>query len=365
MFHLQVSAPYLSTRFHGSVKADAVFLTLDSTTDRPMPKRDDSSTSREIVPVSGVERGESAIATAILEFVSRIPDSDVPRAGQADAEETSRRIASSAANKAALTAGSLALPPGPLGWLTVLPELIAIWRIQGQMVSDIAAAYGKTARLGREQMLWCLFRHTAAQAFRDVAIRVGDRLVFRTAATSVLQRVAGRIGVSVSKRAVGKGISRWLPVVGALGVGAYAYYDTGQVAKTAMELFSGDFHTDDGDPDGSGPRVADKTHSHPSGGKAASKAATEASTRRPGTARDAKARGTAATGRTKAARSKAPSKTGIATAIGGVGADRVGDPKPKASARKAVKRPAAKKPAPRKPTKTATKKAVRKRIRTT
>ena len=191
-----------------------------------MAKKDASSTSREIVPVSA-DRGESPVAKAILEFVSRIPESDVPRI-KGDAAEECRRLAASAAQKAAITAGTLALPPGPLGWLTVLPELVAIWRIQGQLVSDIAAAYGKTPKLGREQMLWCLFRHTAAQAFRDVAIRVGDRLVFRTTATSVLQRLAGRIGVSVSKRAVGKGISRWLPVVGALGVGAYAYYDTGQ-----------------------------------------------------------------------------------------------------------------------------------------
>ena len=32
-------------------------------------------------------------------------------------------------------------------------------------------------------------------------------------------------------------MSRWLPVVGAMGVGAYAYYDTRQVAKTAVALF--------------------------------------------------------------------------------------------------------------------------------
>jgi hypothetical protein len=211
-----------------------------------MARRDPAPTSKEIVAMPA-DRGESPVAKAILEFVSRIPDSEVPRASKGTVEEECRRLASAAANKAAITAGSLALPPGPLGWLTVLPELVAIWRIQGQLVSDIASAYGKTARLGREQMLWCLFRHTAAQAFRDVAIRVGDRLVFRTAATSVLQRLAGRIGVSVSKRAVGKGISRWLPVVGALGVGAYAYYDTGQVAKTAIDLFSGDVHIDDGE----------------------------------------------------------------------------------------------------------------------
>ncbi len=214
-----------------------------STTERSMSTPDDSPTSREIVPVHGGERGENVIAAAILDFVSHIPASAEPVTGHAD--DTSRRIANAAANKAALTAGSLALPPGPLGWFTVVPELVAIWRIQGQMVSDIAAAYGKTATLGREQMLWCLFRHTAAQAFRDVAVRVGDRLVFRTAATGVVQRLAGRIGLSVSKRALGKGISRWLPVVGAMGVGAYAYYDTQQVARTAIDLFGAVVHTDD------------------------------------------------------------------------------------------------------------------------
>jgi hypothetical protein len=150
-----------------------------------------------------------------------------------------------AAQRAALTAGSLALPPGPLGWLTLLPELIAIWKIQGQMVSDIAAAYGQQANLGREQMLWCLFRHTAAQAFRDLVVRMGDRLVFRRMSHTVAQRVARQVGVKLTRRTVSEGISRWLPVVGALGVGAYAYYDTGQVANTAIALFSGEIDMDE------------------------------------------------------------------------------------------------------------------------
>ena len=122
----------------------------------------------------------------------------------------------------------------------MLPELIAIWRIQAQMVSDIAAAYGKQATLGREQMLWCLFRHTAAQAFRDLVVRMGDRLLFRRVSYAVVERIAKQVGVKIGQRAAGKGLARWLPVVGALGVGAYAYYDTGQVAATAIELFSGE-----------------------------------------------------------------------------------------------------------------------------
>jgi hypothetical protein len=201
-----------------------------------MARKSANSTSKEIIAVASTQDMGGA-AKAILDFVSKIPASKEPTSRLPDG--AAKRIANAAASKAGLTAGSLALPPGPLGWLTVLPELVMIWKIQAQMVSDIASTFGKEATLGREQMLYCLFRHTAAQAFRDVVIRMGDRLVFRRAGMAALERIAKNIGIGVSRRAVGKGISRWLPVVGALGVGAYAYYDTAQVAKTAIDLFSG------------------------------------------------------------------------------------------------------------------------------
>jgi len=200
-----------------------------------------SDDRKQLPAVIGADE-HSRVTQAILDFVSEIPGSKVGTSTMPETE--ARRIANRAAQRAALAAGSLALPPGPLGWLTVLPELIAIWKIQAQMVSDIAAAYGRHAELGREQMLWCLFRHTTAQAFRDLVIRMGDRLLFRRMSYAIVERVAKRVGLKITQRAVGKGLARWLPVVGALGVGAYAYYDTGQVASTAIAMFNGDFHTE-------------------------------------------------------------------------------------------------------------------------
>lgn len=195
--------------------------------------------------IAAVEHGR--LTEAILDFVSEVPASRIGNSTDPRAE--AQRLARRAAKRAALTAGSLALPPGPLGWLTLLPELIAIWKIQGQMVSDIAAAYGHHASLGREQMMWCLFRHTAAQAFRDLVVRMGDRLVFRSMSYGVAQRVARQIGVKLTQRTLSKGLARWLPVIGALGVGAYAYYDTGHVANTAIEMFEGGIGIDSGNDD--------------------------------------------------------------------------------------------------------------------
>jgi len=176
------------------------------------------------------------LSRVVLEMVGRIPDTEEHRSRGPD--ERARAIGAAAANKAALAAGTLALPPGPLGWLTIVPELVAIWRIQRQMVADIAGAYGVSADLTRSHMLYCLFRHAAAQALRDVGVQVGARLLIQDVPLRVIERAAAKIGVHLSKRLAGRGIARWLPLIGALGVGAYAYYDTGQVARTAIALFS-------------------------------------------------------------------------------------------------------------------------------
>jgi hypothetical protein len=188
-----------------------------------------------IVPSNRSSDASRRMADAVLNFIARVPRTRESRSAKPG--DRARALASAAAVKAAIAAGTLALPPGPLGWLTILPELTLIWKIQAQMVADLAGTYGKQSSLTREQMLYCLFRHTAAQAFRDLVVRAGERFLVRSASVQALQAIARTIGIHISQRSLGKGVSRLIPFVGAVGVGAYAYFDTGQVAKTAIELF--------------------------------------------------------------------------------------------------------------------------------
>ncbi len=183
-------------------------------------------------------KAANQLAERILRVLSEVPASQ--ETVKTDPLAAARGRANQAAIAAATAAGSLALPPGPLGWLTILPELMAVWRIQAHMVADIAAYFGKQGSLTREHMVYCLFRHAASQAVRDLVVRVGERAIIRSASAGVLNRVAQRIGVNLTQRVATRAASRWLPVVGALGVAAYAYYDTGQVAKSAIELFQRD-----------------------------------------------------------------------------------------------------------------------------
>ena len=141
-----------------------------------------------------------------------------------------------AAQKAALLSGSLALPPGPFGMLTVLPDIYLIWKVQRQMVADIFALHGREAELTRSHMLYCLFRHLASQVLRDVAVRAGQRVVVQQLTAGAMKSALSTIGVKVTQRIAGTAVSRWVPVAGAAAVGAYAYWDTQQVAKTARRL---------------------------------------------------------------------------------------------------------------------------------
>ena len=190
---------------------------------------------KQLVSADSPQDVASKFSAAILGFIGNIPRSK--QNTSSSPVDRVRSVANAAAAKAATVAGTLALPPGPLGWLTILPEMVAVWKIQAQMVADVAALYGKTATLSQEQMLYCLFKHSAAQAVRDLVVRVGERGLVKRASLRVMQSVAQRIGVKVTQRAIGNGLTRWLPIIGALGVGAYAYYDTAQGARTAIELF--------------------------------------------------------------------------------------------------------------------------------
>lgn len=179
----------------------------------------------------------SPLARALHKVFVEIPLSDESLAR--DPKRRSELIGRIASVKAAAVSGSLALPSGPAGLLTIVPDLYLLWKLQGQMVSDIAAAYGKTAYLTREGMIYCVFKHGAAQLVRDLAVRTGQQLLVRRASAELLRQLLQRLGIHLSERLAARIASRWVPIVGSVGVGAFAFRDTSRIARTAVEMFEG------------------------------------------------------------------------------------------------------------------------------
>ena len=172
----------------------------------------------------------------LLKVIYEIPTSTEKETSEALIR--SRKLISEASFKAAAISGALALPPGPLGWFTILPDLAAIWRLQAQMVADIGAVFGKQGKLTEESLIYCLFRHATAQVVRDLVTRMGQRVVVQRGSLRAAENVLESIGIKLVHRVARGGLWRLLPAIGALAVAGYAYYDTEQVGQTAIEFFS-------------------------------------------------------------------------------------------------------------------------------
>jgi hypothetical protein len=185
----------------------------------------------------------SPLTEALQRLLARIPASQ--ELASSDPRRRSEAIGKIASMKAAAISGSLALPPGPAGLLAIVPDLYLIWRLQGQMVSDIAASYGKTALLTREGLAYCLFKHGSAQLLRDLAVRSGQRLLIRSATLEALQSILRNLGLHLSERLASRAAARWVPLLGSVGVGVFAYHDTARIARTAVEVFQSDLSIED------------------------------------------------------------------------------------------------------------------------
>ncbi|MCE9501260.1 MAG: hypothetical protein K8R21_12305 [Leptospira sp.] len=97
-----------------------------------------------------------------------------------DPSEIIESLIQSAALKSAAVSATLSLPPGPFGWISVIPELFLIYRIQGHLIKDVATLYGKEVKLTKELLLYCMFKHGGSHIFRRACLtapRCGRRAV--------------------------------------------------------------------------------------------------------------------------------------------------------------------------------------------
>ena len=182
-----------------------------------------------------MEKIKEKLSSLLFELITDIPESLYSPTEKSD--DKINKLIRQAAVKASMVSATLSVPAGVTGVLTSIPDIAAIWRIQAQLVSDIAATYGKFAQLSREAMVWCLFRHSAAQLVRDSAVRTGSRIVVQKLSLAALEVLLKKIGLKISTKLLGKIALRAIPAIGAIGNGAYSFYDTYEVGKTAAAYF--------------------------------------------------------------------------------------------------------------------------------
>lgn len=147
--------------------------------------------------------------------------------------------------KAFATSTALALPPGPLGLATILPELLAITKIQINLVYAIAKVRGQEAKLN-DSLVALIFAHEAGlQIGRYLSQNYGNKVVVRSLSQRALAQVAEQIGIRIGIRITQKALGRWIPVLFAPVFGALSKKMTERIGREADKMFGGELVVED------------------------------------------------------------------------------------------------------------------------
>jgi hypothetical protein len=155
--------------------------------------------------------------------------------------KTPDEMISSASWKAFGISTAAALPPGPIGWATIIPELLAVTKIQMNLIYKIATYYEKEKKLN-QTIIMLIFANEAGLAVgRQVVKKVGTRLIINALGSKAIRPIAQKIAARIGARLTQKFIGRWIPFILAPLFGAYSKSMTTKIGQEAVRFFEGDF----------------------------------------------------------------------------------------------------------------------------
>ena len=138
-----------------------------------------------------------------------------------------------------------AVPWGPIGWATILPELIAVTKIQVNLIYKIAKYHGKLGQLNKSLVVLVFANQAGLTMGRHLMHKIGPKLVIRSLGSKAIRPIAQRIAAKVGTRISRKLAGRWIPVVLAPLFGAFSKSMTTEIGRTADWLFSHDIEVVD------------------------------------------------------------------------------------------------------------------------
>jgi hypothetical protein len=159
--------------------------------------------------------------------------------------ETPEEMTSSASWKTFGISTAAALPPGPFGLATILPELMAVTKIQMNLIYAIAAYHKKEGKLNSTLVLLIFANEAGVEVGKAVAKQMGAKLIIKTLGSRSIRAIAQKIGIKITARITQKAVGRWIPFVLAPIFGAFSKAMTTRIGEEANRLFSQDFDVEE------------------------------------------------------------------------------------------------------------------------
>ena len=178
--------------------------------------------------------GKSEIST---DWISSLLDNFIPKDVNIEGKTVSQLI-NSAAKKSFLISTGAAIPPGLLGWTTILPEVITITKIQFNLIYAIAKFYNKTENFNVTMISIIFANVLGVELGKEILRKAGANIVVSKLSRELLKPTLKKISVVTLKKLLAKLPGRWVPLITAPIFGAMSYAGTKALGAVADNYFS-------------------------------------------------------------------------------------------------------------------------------
>ena len=153
---------------------------------------------------------------------------------------TPEEMTQTASWKAFSISTAAAVPPGPFGLVTILPEIVAVTKIQMNLLYRIAKYHQQAGKVNRTLVLLIFGNALGFAVGSEFFRKVGSRLLVESAGSPGVRNIALRIGKKITTRILPKTVARWVPFVLAPIFGAFSKSMTTKIGREANKIFRQD-----------------------------------------------------------------------------------------------------------------------------
>ena len=167
-----------------------------------------------------------------------------PDPGEITVDGSPQKMIRKASRAAFLISTGAGIPSGPVGLATIIPEIVAITRLQINLILKVAKFHQQEAKVNKTIILTVLGVAMGVVLKHALINKVGARIIVKSLSAEGAKRITREIGEKFAVGLLKRGIGRWVPLMLAPIFGYLSLSMTRKVGREAESLFSHELEVD-------------------------------------------------------------------------------------------------------------------------
>lgn len=167
-----------------------------------------------------------------------------PNPDEIKVDGTSQKMIRKASRAAFLISTGAGIPTGPIGLATIVPEVVALIKLQIDLIFKVAKFHQQEAKVNKTIILTVLGVAMGVVLKHALINKVGTRIIVKSLSAEGAKRITREIGEKFATGLLKRGVGRWIPLMLAPVFGYLSLSMTRKVGREAESLFSHELEVD-------------------------------------------------------------------------------------------------------------------------